>query len=484
MQFLRRSLVGLFLLSVTLGLLAVAGNMMFEAARERLADTPRDRSARERVMAVTTLEMQPETVTPVLSVFGTVQSRRTLEIRAATGGRVAQLDRGLADGAEVTQGQLLALIDPSDAQSALAVARTDLAEAEAEERDAIRNLGLARDELAAAQAQADLRQRALARQRDLLARGSGTATAVETTELAASAAEQAVLARRIALAGAEARVDQAATRLDRARISLAEAERDLADTRITAAFSGTLSDVAIVEGRLLTANERIATLVDAQSLEVVFRVSTAQYARLIDETGQLIPAEVRARLDVLGLDLEAVGRLTRVDAEVGEAQTGRRIFASLDRHAGFRPGDFVSVLIEEPALEQVVRLPATALDGAGTVLALTDEPRLVSVPVTLLRRQGNEVIVSAPELHGRRVVAERSPLLGAGLKVRDLTAEREAPAPPPEVLLSPERRAALIALVEANTRMPEEARARVLDQLRQDRVPATLVDRLEQRAGG
>jgi multidrug efflux pump subunit AcrA (membrane-fusion protein) len=484
MQFLRRSLVGLF---------AVAGSTFWGAVQERMNREARERPAQERVMAVNTVEVQPETIAPVMTVFGEVQSRRRLELRASAGGRLVELSPGFEDGAAVAEGQLLARIDPTGAAAALSVARTDLSEAEAELRDAERALEIARDELVAAREQAELRAQALARQEDLAERGVGTAAAVETAALAESSARQAVLTRRQAVADGESRVDQARNRLARVRIALSNAERDLEDTEIHAAFAGTLADVAAVEGGLVTPNERIATLIDPESLEVVFRVSTAQYARLLDDAGRLVRAPVRVTLDVLGLDLEATGQISRVGADVGEGQTGRRIYAALETFAGFRPGDFVSVHVQEPPLDGVARLPATAVDSAGTVLVVGPEDRLVVAETEVLRREGDDVIVAAAGLAGERVVAERTPLVGPGIKVRDITAEREGdaqtaaadPAATAErIALTPERRAALIAAVEANTAMPEEARARVLAQLQEDTVPAAMVARIESRMGG
>lgn len=490
MQFLRRSLTGLFLLSLTVGLLVWAGDIFYGALDARMNRDVRESPARERVMAVNTVLVEAETIAPTMTVFGEVQSRRSLEVRASAPGRIVALAPEFEDGAQVQAGQLLVRVDPTDARDALEVARTGLAEAEAQQRDAERALGLARDELAAARAQAELRITALDRQRDLATRGVGTAAAVETAELAASAAEQSVLTRRISEASAETRVDQSRNAVSRARITLANAQRDLDDTEIHAAFAGTLADVTLTEGGLLTPNEKIATLIDAEALEVSFRVSTAQYARLIDDDGSILAAPVRITLDVLGLDLEARGTVTRVGAAVGEGQTGRRLFARLDHFAGFRPGDFVSVHVEEPPLTEVAQLPATAVDAAGTVLRVGAEDRLVSAVAPVLRRQGDIVLVPASGLEGARVVAERTPLLGPGIKVRDLTAERDGRAAPDEtaaagmVTLTPERRRALIATVEANTRMPEEARARILAQLLQDSVPAQMIARIEGRQGG
>jgi len=485
MQFLRHSLIGLFLLSLTLGVLAYAASTVFSAVQERISDEPHVPERRERVFAVNIIPAKEQSVTPVLTAFGEVESRRTLEIRAKTGGTIVQLATEFEDGGDVIAGQLLVWIDPADAQAALDRARSDLSDAEAETREADRALALAQDELAAGREQADLRARAFQRQLDLQERGVGSAATVEVAELAAAQARQAVLANRQALAQAEARVDQAATRLSRAEIAKAEAQRRLNDTVITAGFSGTLADVEGVTGGIVTANERLATLIDADALEVAFRVSTAQYARLLDEDGALIEAPVNVTMNAFGLDLTATGVITRDSAAVGEGQTGRVLFARLDKANGLKPGDFVTVAIKEPALDNVIRLPASALASDGQVLVVDDETRLRSVPVILLRRQGDDILVRGDGLTGQNVVAERSPLLGEGIKVRVLSSPDKGQEEASLMLeLSEDRRARLIAYVETRTDMPEADRSRMIATLSQARVPVQMVERLETRMGG
>ena len=111
-----------------------------------------------------------------LATFGEVKSRRTLELRSASGGRVIELSEQFVDGGEVNAGDVLVRIDPSNAQSTLSRVQADIADAQADARDAQRSLALAQDEQIAAQDQADLRAKALQRQKDLLERGVGTAT--------------------------------------------------------------------------------------------------------------------------------------------------------------------------------------------------------------------------------------------------------------------------------------------------------------------
>lgn len=489
MRFLTRSLIALFLAALSFGALAYAGYTLVSAIQTR-AEVPSGgpgQGGRERVFTVRALQVTPGEVTPVLSAFGEVRTRRSLELRAPVGGQVLEVAPGFEDGAEVVEGQLLFRIDPADAEAALALAASNRARAEAELRDAIRALDLAAEDVAAARAQYDLRARALERRQGLADRGVSTEAALEEAELALASARQAVVSRRQAEAQAEARRDQARSALEREQISFAEAERRLADTRVYAGFSGTLADVSIVEGRIVGTQDQLARIIDAQALEVSVRVSTAQYLRLIDDAGRLLSSEAEVALEVAGYEITSPGRVLRASATVAQGQSGRLLFVELAAPRGFRPGDFVTVRLNEPALQDVALLPATAVNPASNVLVINADNRLEAMPVTVLRRQGDNVLIEASALAGKEIVREIGPSLGAGILVRP---QRETPTGgvvtdmPEMVTLDPERRARLIAQVEGNTQMPEPVRARMIAQLAEDAVPATMLERLENGGGG
>ena len=489
MRFLRRSLVGLFLLSLTVGILAMAGSTVYSALKDRWAKESTQRPRNERVFAVNVLVAQVGDVVPEMTAFGEVRSQRVLDVRTTAAGTIVMLADGFVEGGKVKAGMVLVRTDRQNAESALERALADLSEARAEVDEAASALDLAHSEVEAAQDQALLRQQALTRQKNLRTRGVGTDAAVEAAALAESAAAQVVLSRRQALQQAAARVTQSATRLRRQKVNYSEAQRRVVDTEITAAFDGTLSGVTAVKGGVVSMNERLAQLIDTEALEVSFRVSTSQYARLLDADGALIKAPVDVVLDVFGVGMVAQGRISRESAAVGEGLTGRLLFATLEIARGFRPGDFVTVRIKEPVLRAVIVLPASAVDAAGTVLLLGKDDRLEQAAVDVLRKQGDDVIVRGVAIEGREVISGRSPLLGAGIKVRpvrpDDTTMGDTPKDGPE-LLEPtdERRAKLIAFIEANQNMPKEAKARVLAQLAKDKVPASTVKRIESRMGG
>jgi len=483
MRFLMRSLFGLVILGMTLGLLVLAAGKVYRAQEERNANARPPATQRERVFAVNTAVLEAISVAPVIATFGEVASTRTLELRAAASGRLVEIAPELRDGGRIEVGELLFATDPADAQTALELARAEIAEAEAEVRDAISALALTGDELEAKQRQFDLRAQALERQENLRTRGVGTEAAVESAALSLSSAEQSVLSQRQALAKANARVDRAEIALLRQGISLAGAERDLMDTRFKAPFSGVLSDVAAVRGRLVSTNEKLGVLIDPAALEVSFRISNTQFARLLDETGSLRPVAVQATLDLDGLTITVSGQVDRANAEVGEGLTGRLIFARLENVAAgvLRPGDFLSVEITEPVLDGVAVIPATAANSREFILLVDADERLEEAAVRILRRQADSLIVDTVPF-GRRYVTQRTPQLGVGVKIRPVgdSAGIEAPE---MVALSDEKRDTLMASVQANKRMPADVRNRLLEQLKKPQIRADTLARLESRMG-
>ncbi|WP_371169455.1 efflux RND transporter periplasmic adaptor subunit [Aliiroseovarius sp. 2305UL8-7] len=484
MRFLGRSLTGLFLLATTLGLLAMAAGMVNSAFKARAERDNAQPTARERMFSANVIKVSQQTLTPVLTTFGELSSRRALDIRTLTGGTVVEIAPNFETGGVVSAGDLLLRIDPTDFERSLRLAQTDFTQAQAELRDAAAALDLAQDDLENARRQADLREAALTRQRDLVSRSVGTTAAVETAALAASSAQQAVLSKRQAVIAAQARVATAEATLTRREIGLDEAQLRLDETRIIAEIDGTLSEVSVLRGGIVTANEKLGRIVDPSALEVAFRISAAQYARLLNDTGDLTNTTVNVRLDANGVNLTSEGRIDRESAAVGEGLTGRQLFASLAPAAGMRPGDFVTVEVAEPVLNNVVLLPASALNAQSEVLVLGPEDRLESTQVKLLRRQGNDVIVDALGLEGREVIAERNPALGGGIRIKPVREGVVTPEPQAELItLTPTRIAALRSFVEGNKRMPDAARNRILSQLDDGKLPADTLDRLEKRMG-
>jgi hypothetical protein len=90
------------------------------------------------------------------------------------------------------------------------------------------------------------------------------------------------------------------------------------------------------------------------------------------------------------------------------------LFVELAAPRGFRPGDFVTVRLQEPALRDVALLPASAVTAAGNVLAITADNRLEAVAVTIAPAGRQRLIIAAQALAGREIVREDRPQPGRG----------------------------------------------------------------------
>ena len=485
MRFLGRGLIGLLLFSLALGLLGLAGNTIKVAVQDRMNQDPRTQKARERTFAVKVVPAEVTSINPTLNAFGEIQSRKTLDLRMAASGQIQELSINFVEGGSVKSGELLIRLDDSDYQTAVDLAENNLIDAKNEVMEAARNLSFSKEELAAAEEQEKLRLRALTRQKDLVERGVGTAAALENAELSASGATQAVLSRKAAVDQAKNRGAQAETRLVRAELALKDAKRKLEDTKLFAEFSGLLSGVSLVKGGIVSANERLGQLIDPEVLEVSFKISTQQYTRLLNDNGELLKAPVSVALTNTEQGLNADGVIIRDSASVAKGQTGRQVYAKLTKSVGFKPGDFVAVKVQEPTLNWVVKLPSTALDASNNVLLLGEGERLEEAQVKLMRRQGNEVIVRSRDLSGKEIVAQRTPVLGAGIKVKAIRSGEENEVAEVEMLeLTEERRAKLISAIETNGYIPKTVKERIIGQLTQPKVPADVVARIESRMGG
>ncbi|MFD1696365.1 efflux RND transporter periplasmic adaptor subunit [Roseibium aestuarii] len=499
MRFLARGLVGLILLAITVG--AVGFGVWRLVDTLSVEETRRRPPVEERSYSVNVARLEPETVVPVTVVYGQIRSWRNLEVRASSEGRLVEVSQTFRDGEAVRAGDLLLKIDPADAQSGLLDAKAALADAEAQKAEAEEAIGAAEQELEAARKQLELRRSSLDRQRQLLDRGYATMVQVEQEELSLAAIEQSLGSRLQSIITARKKIERMELNVERARITLRDAERTLEDTELRAPFAGTLDQVDATLGRRVGTNDALAVLIDPTALEASFTLSTAEFSRFLDDAGRLIKAPVKVELDLGGRAITVTGHLDRAAARVAEGDAGRQLFATLEVGEAtiLRPGDFVTLRVEEPTLTNVARVPAAAVNAAGEMLLLDADQRLEEHKARILRRLGDEIVL-ADVPFGRSYVTERLPQLGAGLKVSPRGADAgSAPEgqdgqgrrPVAEsgggaqelVALDPARREALIAKVNSRP-IPDERKAEILGILKGDSVPRSLIDRLENGGRG
>jgi len=337
--------------------------------------------------------------TALLNASGYITPRRRATVAAKITARV--VDVYVDEGMKVTEGQLLARLDDSDAQSRLLAARS--------QRDATAAL-IASLEVNLANAEREFR-----RQEDLEKQGYTSTQALDLARTTAESLRAQIAATKVQVLAADAQI--------------AVAQQDVDNCTVRAPFSGVVVSKDAQRGEMVSpisagggfTRTGIATVVDMDSIEIEVDVNESYIARV--EPGQRVEAVLDAYPD---WRIPAKVRTVIPTADRQKATVKVRIsFDKLDPRILPDMGVKVSFLAAEQASGQV---PARAVvpreavreaEGKSVVLLFRDgqlERRAVSlgaargtdVEVTAGLSPGDQVVVKGPAgLHdGQRVKAK------------------------------------------------------------------------------
>ncbi len=373
---------------IVLGLvaLAVVAAGAWLALRPRVAD----------VQAVAVVTTYPSQQFVVLNATGYVVAQRKAAIASKATGRLEWL--GVAEGSRVKAGDVIARLENRDvvaqAQAADAqvnAARAVLAQAEAEERDAL------------AQHQRNV---------DLVAKGFVSQSALDTSKARADRAVAGVNSARAALAASEAAARNASVAVDY--------------TLIRAPFDGVILSKSANVGDMVTpfsnaadSKGAVVTMADMDTLEVEADVSESSLAKV--KVGQ--PAEIL--LDALP-DSRFTGRISRMVPTVDRAKATvmtKVRFDRIDPRVLPEMSAKVSFLSQDVTPEQQKPLTAVAADaiaqrdGRSVVFAVRDGVA-TAVPVTAGLKIGDLVAITGEVKSGERVVQKPAADLASGTRVR------------------------------------------------------------------
>lgn len=329
---------------------------------------------------------------------GTTVPFETVEIRARVKGFLDEVK--FTDGADVEEGDLLAVIDPRPFQAALSQAQASHKLAEAQ-------LASANAEVLRAQANATNAENQLVRGERARQGGAITESQLDDMRADRDTANAAVSVAQAAVASANAEIAAANAAVEQARL-------DLGYTQVTAPIAGRVGRVMVDQGNLVGADEPtlITTIIDYDPIYAYFTVSEVDFLdyteRTREETGVTGPPRPQeSDLPVfLGLANEQgyphPGRFDYADLAVDKSSGTyliRAVFPNPDRV--IPPGAFVRVEVQ--VREETVMLvdeQAIGRDQAG--------------PYVLVVNSKNEVerrnVVLGELYEGQRVVEVESRL--------------------------------------------------------------------------
>ncbi|MEN8182028.1 MAG: efflux RND transporter periplasmic adaptor subunit [Myxococcota bacterium] len=371
-------------------LVLVAGALLaWGLARGR--STPHAAAPEPLAPRVDVVALTPERHGVSVRTHGTVVPRTEIELLAETPGRVLGETSALEAGAFFEKGSLLVQLDPTDARLAL-------------ERAEARVLRV-RSEVRIAKAR-------LTRQRSLASRDVASAAQVEE-------GEHALAVSRASLRGALAERDQA--------------RRDLLRTEMRAPFEGRVRERYVDSGQFVVRGTALARLYAVDYAEVRLPVAASELGFL--ETGGDASATVRLRASFAGEDLEWRARLVRTEGAIDPRTRMIHVIARVDDPYGRRAGAthppltvglFVEAEIEGRTFADAFLVPRAALQGSGRLAVVDAEDRSRLRAVTVIRRDGDRVLIGGGILPGDRV---RTTAVGAveGRRVRPVLVDTVSP---------------------------------------------------------
>ena len=491
MNFLLRSFLGLIILSITLGFLIFGSFVLIEALKKRSEKSDNRRFQKERVFAVNVETLNKQIASPKILSYGEIYSKRMLEIRPLVSGRLDYVSEKFVEGGYVKSGDILFRLNQKDYLNELEIAKIDLEDTKAQLSEAISKLDYANLEFEVSESQLNLRKNALDRQTQLAESGLITSSQLENTQLAYSSTKQQFLNKQNLVKSSKNAIDKLKIQLKRRSISIDKAKRNLDETEIKAPFDGIIASVNILPGSVINKNEKLGTLLDPNSLEVMFNLSANEFARVIDKDGKLLNLDITAYLKLSNKDIPFSGKIERINPEIINIGSGRKLFASINlgENKTLRPGDFVVLEIKEPSLKNITVLPSSAVTIDGKIFIVEEDNRLKEIEVTILRRQGNEVIVSGAPTD-KEYVMQRSPQLGNGLKIkplrkkdREISNSVNLSKNKELVAISPEKQKKLINILDKLDRMPKSVKDRLYEEINSGKIKAKTLKRLEKNMG-
>ena len=353
------------------------------------------RPGKTEVQVTSVVTTYPSQQYAQLTASGYVVAQRRAAVASKATGRLVWLN--VREGSQVKQGEVLARLDASDVQAAIAQAQAGIAQAQA---------GVAQAMVERVNAEGDLR-----RTQGLQAQGFVSPQSVDAVTTRVNAAKAAVLSAEAAVA------------VSRAQLRVQQVNQDF--TEIRAPFDGVVLVKNANVGDIITpfssaagSQGAVVTMADMRTLEVEADVSESNLAKA--RTGQ--PVEIT--LDALpGVRFRGsvVGIVPTVDRAKATVMTKIR-FEKLDERILPEMSAKVTILSQAATDEEQKPLlaanPKALVERAGRKQVLRiREDTVELLDVTPGRRIGDNIELSGDLKSGDKLVLSPPDKLTAGMKI-------------------------------------------------------------------
>jgi len=397
-----------------------------------------------RAVPVEVTAVRSSTERVVVTAMGTVVPARAVELAARVGGEVVYISPKFLPGGHVKKGEVLLRIDPADYELAVRRAQAELDRALAEVEQRTAGIKLAQTEVARAESSLALEmgQQAVARREyELLGKTiSAVDKALVLREPQLKAAQAALAAAEAGKESAEVARKAAQASKSSAEVALEQARLDLERTTVRAPFDAVIRSRSAEVGSQVIKNAPLGNLVGTEEYWVEVSVAADQL-KWIDvpgfnaEEGSQVRIYYEAawgpgvfRLGVVKSllpDLETEGRMARLLISVEDPLDLQKSVSS-QRHP-LLLGSYIRAEIQGRLLDNVTRIPRSALRSGGNVWILAKDNILEIRPIRIEWSNRDSVFVSDGLAEGDLLITSDLAAPVEGMKLRALDSPAYVP---------------------------------------------------------
>ena len=368
----------------------------------------------ESTRFVRVITVQERDFIPLAEGYGSVQPAQVWAAVAQVSGRIIAMHPRLRDGEIITAGTELFQIDPADYELNLAKAQTELAELNLQGDNSAVSLKIEQRNLA-------LAEKEFERQNKLAAQGT-------VSRSRADEAERAMLSSRSLVQNLENTIALLPIQRSLQQAKITQAERDLANTTLTAPFNMRVTGLAIETHQFVSIGQTLLAGDSVERVEIIAHVAMADLRNLFvgqqpnlsanintitNNLAELTGFKPVVKMDVgNGLMAEWEAEFVRISDSVDPQTRTMGIVVAVDRPMqkiipGVRPplskGMFVQVSIAGRTQPRRIVIPRSLIRG-GKVYIVNSENRLETRPVKRLYNQQQVAIIGEGLQQGDKII--------------------------------------------------------------------------------
>jgi RND family efflux transporter MFP subunit len=371
----------------------------------------------EKSWAVQTHQLVDGAKSPQLELYGSVESPYTANITSIIDADVHSLETN--EGDHVTSGQLLVLLDDTEARLSLEDKLAQVAELEAlidSEKNRYKN------DLAALKLEKSLvalAEKKLAREEKTSKSNLTSQSSFDTQKQALENQKLALSSRQLSVTDHPARLAQLEARLKRNRALAQQAEIDLARASVTAPFDGIILKTEVSPGERVRPGEQLLEMYATDHLELRAQLPQKYISTVKHSLSQQQLLQARVKTDD-GVRIATLDRISGSIADNGHGVDALFVMNS-DAADSLTIGDTLEMTLELAAIEDVFSVPVSSIYGTDRIYRVENE-RLVAINVEKLGsqyRDGRQFVLLRSERlkPGDEIVTTQLPLAVNGLKV-------------------------------------------------------------------